>query len=344
MVVPPRGRQPQKVWLTVFVDSYSRAVPGFAISLHPSQAEVLSAMMSGILVREDHGPFGGVPGIWRWDNGLDWLADSVSSAAIQLGSLPLGTAPYSPHQKGKVERFFRTLETECLATLPRYTNGPKGVNGKPYDPGVTPLSFDELVEAIETYIDHYNLERPHSALGGKTPLERWQEDATPIERRSREELRGLVLPVEERQVLKDGIHFRNLVFFAPELEGLRGEKVQIRFMPHDLREIEVLQDDQFVCMARPQGAVTEDEWKRFLATRSAEKKQATKRRKRAQRKARARLVATTESGTSPEEATPIDREKAREEGDLRADEGIREEASGDLLGLGQLNKPLEDDE
>ena len=46
--------------------------------------------------------------VLRWDNGLDWLADSITQAATRLGALVLGTQPYSPQHKGKVERAVRT--------------------------------------------------------------------------------------------------------------------------------------------------------------------------------------------------------------------------------------------
>ena len=52
----------------------------------------------------------------------------------------------------KIERWFRSLKTEKLYTEEYET--PK-----------------ELRQAIKTYIDQYNNQRPHEALGYKTPAE-----------------------------------------------------------------------------------------------------------------------------------------------------------------------------
>ncbi|MGH3576254.1 MAG: IS481 family transposase [Mycobacterium sp.] len=68
-------------------------------------------------------------------------------------------APYSPTTCGKVERFHRTLRAELLNTN----------------------SFDSLAAAqlaIDTYVDHYNTERPHQALAMLTPTARFQHDET----------------------------------------------------------------------------------------------------------------------------------------------------------------------
>lgn len=339
-VIPPRGRKGQRPWFTAFIDTYSRAITGWAISLYPSQAEILAALISAVLVQEERGPFGGIPGVLRWDNGLDWVSDAVTSAAIQLGSLPLGTNAYSPHEKGKIERVFRTIQTECIAGLPFYTDGPRRANGALFGPGEQRMSLQALVAEVERYVDHYNLERSHSALDGQSPLERWQTDATPIEQKDREELRGIVLPKKSRKVLKDGIHFERLIFFAPELNNLVGETVEIRYMPHDLREVEVLHDGEFVCAARPQKALTEDEWTRFLAKRKQDLKRASSLRRAASRRARSRLAPITDSDRI-EEAGSADASEARRDGGLRTGD-LRGQGSAELLGLDGLNEPLDD--
>ncbi len=53
------------------------------------------------------------------------------------------------------------------------------------------------------------------------------------------QLQWLLLADVERMVNKDGVHFGGLKFIAGPLNGLVGEKVQVRYTPHDLRQIEV---------------------------------------------------------------------------------------------------------
>jgi transposase InsO family protein len=59
--------------------------------------------------------------------------------------------PHCPWQNGKVERLNRTLQTEWAYRRPYASN-------------------DERAAALAPWLQHYNTERRHSALGGKPPI------------------------------------------------------------------------------------------------------------------------------------------------------------------------------
>lgn len=61
--------------------------------------------------------------------------------------------PHCPWQNGKVERFNRTLQTEWAYRQPFTSN-------------------DERTAALDPWLEHYNTERRHSALGGQPPINR----------------------------------------------------------------------------------------------------------------------------------------------------------------------------
>lgn len=61
--------------------------------------------------------------------------------------------PHRPQSNGKVERFFRTVDDECLALQRRWT-------------------FMHRIRAIERFVWFYNHERPHLSLNGMTPIQR----------------------------------------------------------------------------------------------------------------------------------------------------------------------------
>jgi transposase InsO family protein len=61
--------------------------------------------------------------------------------------------PYAPQSNGKVERFFRTVNDECLDVRPLFT-------------------FAARSRAVEEFVWYYNHERPHLSLGGMTPVDR----------------------------------------------------------------------------------------------------------------------------------------------------------------------------
>jgi transposase InsO family protein len=61
--------------------------------------------------------------------------------------------PYAPQSNGKVERFFRTIDDECLHVRPLFT-------------------FAARSRAVEDFVWYYNHQRPHLSLGGMTPVAR----------------------------------------------------------------------------------------------------------------------------------------------------------------------------
>jgi len=86
-------------------------------------------------------------------------------ACERLGVALFVLPPKSPKLNGHVERMQRTVREEL------YTR---------------PMSFKipELQRELNAYLDHYNRERPHQALGGLAPLEylaRMREESVPRE-------------------------------------------------------------------------------------------------------------------------------------------------------------------
>lgn len=61
--------------------------------------------------------------------------------------------PYAPQSNGKVERFFRTVNDECLHVRPLFTFGARS-------------------RAVDEFVWYYNHERPHFSLAGMTPVGR----------------------------------------------------------------------------------------------------------------------------------------------------------------------------
>jgi putative transposase len=203
LVMAPRAQRPDKPWVTLFLDAYSRLIMGWAISIYPSAATVLAALGKGIRVDSERGPFGGVPSMLRWDNGLEFAAGSHATAAGVLGATIVPTAAYSPHLKGKIERANRTVTQELLAGLPFYTKGPRAVEGRLYGPDAAPMALGSFVEEFDRWVRDYNGVRAHSALGGLTPLQRWSVDATPLRLVADADLRWLLLADQERTILKE---------------------------------------------------------------------------------------------------------------------------------------------
>lgn len=187
LVIAPGHSRPRAPWVTWCLDDHSRAVMGWALSLHPSSAEVLAALRASML----GAPLGGRPRRLRVDNGLEFTAQAIREACAALDIELDLTRAYRPQEKGKVERLHRTLKDTLLAGLPHFTGGPRAANGQLEAPG-TPLLLSQLVELFAAWVDDYNA-RPHSALAGRSPLEAFAVDPTPLRELTDEQARTLLL-------------------------------------------------------------------------------------------------------------------------------------------------------
>ena len=109
------------------------------------------------------------------DNGPQFIAKEFKHFIRISGMTHVKTSPYYPQSNGKLERYHRTIKSECIR--------PK-----------TPLSLDDARRVVTTYVRQYNEERLHSALQYVTPLDKLlgREQAIFAERdRKLEEARAL---------------------------------------------------------------------------------------------------------------------------------------------------------
>jgi putative transposase len=86
------------------------------------------------------------------DNGPQFLARDFKEFIRIAGMTHVRTSPYYPQSNGKLERWHKSLKSECIR------------------PG-TPLSQQDAERLIQQYVDHYNHVRLHSAIGYVTPMD-----------------------------------------------------------------------------------------------------------------------------------------------------------------------------
>lgn len=119
--------------------------------------EVDTSITSGRLVRvfEQLRAQRGLPQVLRSDNGPEFLGETFTSWAKNAGVAIQYIQPGKPNQNAYVERFNRTYREELLD---QYLFS----------------SLDDVREATWWWMREYNEERPHDALGDRTPSEVYQ--------------------------------------------------------------------------------------------------------------------------------------------------------------------------
>ena len=87
------------------------------------------------------------------DNGSPYVSRLFRSAINERGLRHIRTKPYTPRTNGKAERFIQTMLREWAYIRP-YT------------------SSAERTRALEMWLSHYNLKRPHGSLDHRPPISR----------------------------------------------------------------------------------------------------------------------------------------------------------------------------
>ena len=244
MVLDANG-EAVRPWLTIIMDDYSRAIAGYAIFLGaPAALQTALALRQAMWSKLNAAwPVCGIPDVLYVDHGNDFTSTHLDQVAADLRFQLVYSSVGRPQGRGKVERLFGTLNTECLAALPGYLR-----QGKPTTP--PRLSLPELDATIGDYFLGIYNNRPHRETG-MTPLKAWLGQGwLPRMPESLEELDLLLVMVAKpRMVRRDGVHFQGLRYMDPTLAAYVGEPVTIRYDPRDLAEIRVFHRNRFLCRA-----------------------------------------------------------------------------------------------
>lgn len=240
------GKPAAKPWLTVILDDYSRAVAGFCLSFGaPNAMQTALALHQAIWRKADpRWIVGGIPEVFYSDHGSDFTSHHMEQVLADLNVHQVLSQVGQPRGRGRIERFFATINQLCACELPGYAPPGDAVRGTPS------LTLEQLDQQLREFLlGHYH-HRVHSATG-TTPLERWAAGAfIPRWPESLEQLDLLLLTVvTPRVVHPDGLHFQGLRYVDPMLAAYVGERVVLRYDPRDLAEVRVFHQDRFLCRA-----------------------------------------------------------------------------------------------
>lgn len=142
--------------------------------------------------------------------------------------------PFAAWSKGKIERWFRTLQQDFEARLV-------------IDPAHT---LDELNQRLWCWIEGEYHQRPHSALNGQTPAQRFAQRALHLRTADSDtDWEALFLSRAQRRVRLDAtVSVQGHLWEVPV--HLRGRIIELRFNPFDWRRVEIWHEDKYVALAR----------------------------------------------------------------------------------------------
>lgn len=240
--------------LYVCIDLYSRRIVTLLSKTAKAEA-VLGLLRKAVMTW-------GVPEIIRIDNGSDFKANRVRIALAGLGIETDICSPYTPEQKGVVERAIGTVQRDLMPLLPGFI-GHNVADRKAIEArksfaarhGESPdkalcveLTADQVQHNLDWWAKERYAHRPHAALKsrGKTPFlaaANWRGKIRAIE--NERALDVLLAPIAGsngiRKVGRQGVRANNALFIAPDV--MAGTKVLVRFDPADMGRVWLFSPD-----------------------------------------------------------------------------------------------------
>jgi putative transposase len=222
------GGTAQRSFLFALIDDCSRLCPHGQFYGQERVEEFLDTLRQSVQHR-------GIPDKLYTDNGAAFKSHHLEIVCANLGIRLIHARPYHSWSKGKIERFFLTVQRQFLPTLAFEPAG----------------SLAELNRRFWQWLETAYHQKEHVALDGESPARRFARLGTTLRLvdpgTSLERLFLMRLP---RRVRKDATFSLGGRFWEVPAH-LRGQLVTVHFDPVAFAPIEVWLGDRFIGVARP---------------------------------------------------------------------------------------------
>lgn len=212
----PDGKK-HKVYIIALIDDASRFIVGIDVFYNDNFINLMSVMKSAVAKY-------GRPGMFNFDNGSSFKNKQMELLAARIGSVVHYDQPYTPTQKAKIERWFRTMKDQWLASL----------DIRDFH------SLDELRGNLFAYVQKYN-RTVHSSLKGKSPQERFFSEPEHIRRLSDTDIESSFLLELERRVSSDSVIVIDQIEYEVDYRFAK-QRIRLRYSP-DMKDIFIVEAD-----------------------------------------------------------------------------------------------------
>ena len=212
----PDGKN-HRVYVIALIDDASRMVVGIDVFFNDTFASLMSVLKSAVSKY-------GVPRVLNFDNGSAYKNRQMELLAARIGSVINYCRPYTPTAKAKIERWFRTMKDQWMASL----------DIRDFH------SLDELRGSLSAFVRSYNL-APHSSLKGKSPQDRFFSEPEKIRRLDMQQIEESFLLELERRVSADSVAVIDGVEYEVDCRFAK-QRITLRYSP-DMKDIFVVEHD-----------------------------------------------------------------------------------------------------
>lgn len=206
-----------RVYVIALIDDASRFITGIDVFYNDTFINLMSVIKSAVSKY-------GKPARFNFDNGSSYKNRQMELLAARIGTTINYCHPYTPTQKAKIERWFRTMKDRWMATL----------DMRDFH------TLDELRGSLLAFVHKYN-QTPHSSLDGRTPQDRFFSEPELIKRLPEELIEHSFLLEIERRVSADSVISIDQVEYEVDYRFAK-QRITLRYSP-DMSEIFVVETD-----------------------------------------------------------------------------------------------------
>jgi len=212
----PDGKK-HKVFVIALIDDASRFIVGIDVFFNDNFINLMSVMKSAVAKY-------GRPKMFNFDNGSSFKNKQMELLAARIGSVIHYDQPYTPTQKAKIERWFRTMKDQWMSSL----------DIRDFH------SLDELRGNLLAYVHKYN-QNVHSSLNGISPQDRFFSEPEKIRRLTEEEIDNSFLLEIDRRVSTDSVIVIDQVEYEVDCRFAK-QRIKLRYSP-DFKNIFIVEAD-----------------------------------------------------------------------------------------------------
>lgn len=206
-----------RIYIIALIDDASRFITGIDVFYNDNFVNLMSVMKSAVSKY-------GRPKVLNFDNGKSYKNRQMELLAARIGTTLSYCQPYTPTSKAKIERWFRTMKDQWMASLDMQDFH----------------SLDELRGSLHAYVRRYN-QSPHSSLRGMTPQDRFFSEPEQIRRLPADDIDKNFLLEIERRVSPDCVIVIDQTEYEVDCRFAR-QRIRLRYSP-DMKDIFVVESD-----------------------------------------------------------------------------------------------------
>lgn len=219
---PKNPKRKIKLYLIAWLDEKSRVITHGQLYTEEKTYALEDCLKKAIMKF-------GIPDTAYADNGSIYSSHHLQRICGRLGINLSHTRPYKPQGRGKVERFFSSVQKSYLPEIETMLRE-------------RTMSVGEINEYFFIWLRQHYHEKVHSATKQK-PMLSFEEDPNPLRQVDLATLVDAFLVEEQRTVDKTGVFRLQGAQYQAPLELARS-RISVRYDPFELGTVQVYRDNQ----------------------------------------------------------------------------------------------------